>query len=67
MIHKNKKTRLVKIECDGCGEIFDANTTSMMDAVDASEAAGWSNWPTANGKTYTHHCSAKCRNEVVKN
>jgi len=40
-IHNNRKTRLIKFECDCCSDIFDPETTNFEDAVTALNEAGW--------------------------
>lgn len=59
-IHTNRGTRLIKIECDNCGEMFDPGTADFNEALLAADSAGWSQMEIAP-KKWEHHCSAKCR------
>jgi len=59
-IHTNRGTRLIKIECDNCSEVFDPGTSDLGLALHAADQAGWSQHTLGNNK-YEHHCSRECR------
>ncbi len=53
-ILNNKGTRLIKFECDGCGEILDPNTANFTEATHEVDEAGWSYRKI--GEKWVHKC-----------